>query len=122
MIRSTSHFGSPKPLTEQEQVEVSKIRSDLSFDEKNVENIAKLVFNGMKGMRAHPQGELSQDDLRKWTQAILSKKHPDVKFDEANFQKGFRKLDANKNGVIEFEDIKLIVMKKVKKENLYVGK
>ena len=50
------------------------------------------------------------------------KKHPDVKFDEANFQLGYRKLDKNKNGVIELDDIKQIVLKKVKKENLYVGK
>ena len=70
MIRSTSHFGSPNPLTEEEKAEVSKIRCDLSFDDKSVDNIAKLVFDGMKGMRPNT-GKLSQDDLRKWTQAIL---------------------------------------------------
>ena len=52
----------------------------------------------------------------------MAKKHPDVKFSEEAFQQGFRKLDTNKNGRIEIEDIKLIVMKKVKRENLYVGK
>ena len=103
-------------------MEVAKIRSNLEFDEKSVNNIAQKVFNGMKGMRSGPNSDLTQDALRKWTQAIMAKKHPDVKFSEEAFQQGFRKLDTNKNGRIEIEDIKLIVMKKVKRENLYVGK
>ena len=76
----------------------------------------------MKGQRANPSGELSKDDMRKWTQAIMAKKHPDRKFDEAAFEKGFSKLDANRDGSVNIEDIKLIVLKKVKRENLYVGK
>ena len=121
-MRTTEFFGKKEPLSEQEKIEVSKIRSDLEFDDKAINNIAEKVFHGMKGQRGCPSGELSRDDLRRWTQAIMAKKYPDKKFSEAAFEQGFNKLDANRDGQVNIEDIKLIVMKKVKKENLYVGK
>ena len=37
------------------------------------------------------------------------------------FELGFRKMDVNKDGKLDIDDIKLIVLKKVKRENLYVG-
>ena len=72
MIRTTPYFGGKEPLSDKEKVEVAKIRSNLEFDEKSVNNIAQKVFNGMIGMRGSPNGNLSQDDLRKWTQAIMA--------------------------------------------------
>ena len=59
MIRTTEYFGGKEPLNDQEKAEVSKIRSNLEFDEKSVNNIAQKVFNGMKGMKANPNGDLS---------------------------------------------------------------
>ena len=41
-------------------------------------------------------------------------------FSEKNFEKGFKMLDVNKDGKLDLEDIKIIVEKKVKRENLYV--
>ena len=41
-------------------------------------------------------------------------------FSEKNFEKGFKLLDVNKDGKLDLEDIKIIVEKKVKRENLYV--
>ena len=122
MMRHTEYFGQREKLDDMAKIEVNKIRNNLEFDEIGVENIAQKVFNGMKGWRPNPKGELSRDDLRKWTQAIMAKKYPDKKFDEASFEKGFARLDANRDGSVNIEDIKLIVLKKVKKENLYVGK
>ena len=49
-------------------------------------------------------------------------KYPDKKhqFSEKAFEKGFKLLDVNKDGQLDFEDIRIIVEKKVKRENLYV--
>ena len=52
----------------------------------------------------------------------MEKKYPNKAFDEKAFEQGFSKMDINKDGKLDFSDIKKIVIKKVKKENLYVGK
>ena len=75
----------------------------------------------MKGNNPNAS-DLTIADLRTWTKAIMDKKYPDKPFSEENFLKGFARLDVNKDGRINIEDIKIIVLKKVKKENLYVGK
>ena len=96
------------------------IRCDLEFDDQGVENISKLVFNGMK---SNPQAnELTKKDLRNWTKTIMAMRHPGKEFSEENFEKGFARMDVNKDGKVNLEDIRIIVLKKVKKENLYVGK
>ena len=42
------------------------------------------------------------------------------RFSDKNFEKGFKFLDVNKDGKLDLEDIRIIVEKKVKRENLYV--
>ena len=84
-------------------------------------NIAELVFNGMRaGDRSKTQ--LTKNDLRTWTKQIMAKKHPDKEFSEEMFERGFRVMDVNKDGRLDLDDIRLMVLKKVQKENLYVGK
>ena len=65
---------------------------------------------------------LSKDDMRMWTKKMLELKYPNIPFNEENFQKGFAHMDVDKNGKLTIKDIKLIVLAKVKKENLYTGK
>ena len=69
-----------------------------------------------------PCNLISKNDLRVWTKAIMAKKYPDKEFSEKHFEKGFDTMDVNKDGKIDIEDIRLIVMKKVKTENLYRDK
>ena len=38
------------------------------------------------------------------------------------FEKGFTKMDVNKDGTVNLEDLKLIVRNKCKREGLYTGK
>ena len=52
----------------------------------------------------------------------MEKRHPGVPFSEENFEKGFKWMDVNKDGKLDTEDIRILVLKKVKKERLYVGK
>ena len=59
--------------------------------------------------------------MRVWTKQILAWKHPNVPFNEENFEKGFKWMDVNKDGRLDEIDIREIVMKKVKKEGLYAG-
>ena len=56
------------------------------------------------------------------TKEIMAKKFPDKEFSEKNFEAGFKRLDSNKDGMIKLSDIRGVVLKKVKRENLYVGK
>ena len=44
--------------------------------------------------------ELTKDDIRLWTKAIMAKKYPEKTFSEEDFEKGFRTLDKNKDGKI----------------------
>ena len=81
---TTEYFGGTKPLTPSN---TPVVRCDLEFDDQGVENIAKLVFNGMKSQPTST--ELTKKDLRNWTKAIMAMKHPDKEFNEANFEKGF---------------------------------
>ena len=71
----------------------------MEFDDNNIENIAKLVFNGMR-FSENRSGELSKNELKTWTKAIMAKKHPNMKFDEKMFEKGFSLLDVNKDGFV----------------------
>ena len=48
-------------------------------------------------------------------------KHPGVPFSEENFEKGFKWMDVNKDGKLDEQDIKEIVLKKCKKHGVYVG-
>ena len=89
-------------------------RSDLTFNDQGVENIAKLVFKGMQGSQMRQSSTVSKDALRSWTKAIMDKKYPGKKFSEKHFERGFAAMDVNKDGLIDFDDIQLIVMKKVK--------
>ena len=50
------------------------------------------------------------------------KKFPGVPFSEENFQKGFRMMDTTKDGKVDIQDIRMITLNKVKRENLYTGK
>ena len=50
----------------------------------------------------------------------MEERHPGVDFSEDAFCKGFDRFDQNKDGKIDFKDIKRVVEKKVKNENLYV--
>ena len=59
--------------------------------------------------------------MKVWTKQILEKRHPGVPFHEANFDKGFKWMDVNKDGKLDICDIKIMVLKKVKKEGLYIG-
>ena len=52
----------------------------------------------------------------------MEKKYPDKRFSEQAFEKGFDRLDVTKDGKLTIADIRLIVLKKVQKENLYIGK
>ena len=45
-------------------------------------------------------GVLSIEDLRSWTKSIQQRKFPNEQFNEEAFQKGFGKLDANRDGKI----------------------
>ena len=78
-----------------------------------------MIFNGMKITRSKP-GELTKEDLRAWTKAIMAKKYPNREFSEEHFEKGFQKMDMDKDGRLNIDDLKLIVLEKVKKEKLYV--
>ena len=93
-----------------------RVANDLEFDDAAVDRISLKVFQGIDN---HKRGVITQDDMRRWTQAIMAKKCPDVKFSEEMFQKGFASLDKNKSGTIDLEEIRSITLKKVQKENLY---
>ena len=60
--------------------------------------------------------------MRVWTKQFLEKKHPDMQFSEEAFERGFKLMDVNKDGNLDILDIRLMVLKKVQRENLYVGK
>ena len=51
----------------------------------------------------------------------MEKKHPGIPFSEKMFEKGFARLDVDKDGKITLNDVKIITLAKVKKENLYIG-
>ena len=68
--RTSEYFGGTVPLTEE-----PKIRSNLEFDDQGVDNIAKLVFNGMRG-GDHSKSVLNKSDMRTWTKTIMELKHP----------------------------------------------
>ena len=115
---TSEYFGGDIPINRDTKLP----RSDLTFDDQSVSNIASLVFKGMQGSQARHSDRISKDDLRTWTKAIMQKKYPDKEFNEKYFEKGFARIDVNKNGKIDINDIRQIVKKKVKKENLYIGK
>ena len=108
-LRTTEYFGENEKIAPEFS---PVIRHSLAFDNQNVENIAAMIFKGMKNTRTNPS-ELTKDDLRAWTKAILKKKHPGVQFSEEHFLKGFQKLDSNKDGILNIEDLKIIVLEKV---------
>ena len=113
--QTTLYFGEKElPLFPQ-----PRIASNLEFDKAAVDRIAQKVFDGMDN---HKTGVLTKDDMRRWTQAIMKKKHPNMKFNEEMFSKGFEKLDVNKNGKIDVEEIRKITLAKVQKEKLFVAK
>ena len=95
-------------------------QSSLTFNDQGIKNIAKMVFKGMQSAQATPSNKLTKADMRAWTKAIMEKKHPNIKFSEKAFEKGFREFDSNDDGNIYFENIKKVVEKKVKRNNLYV--
>ena len=52
--------------------------------------------------------------MRTWVKSIMEMKHPNEKFDEKAFERRFKKMDVNKDGMIDVSHIKQVVMKKVK--------
>ena len=115
MWNPTEYFGERElPTTVRKRV-----ANNLEFDDAAVDRISLKVFTGIDN---HRTGVITQDDMRRWTIAIMAKKHPNAKFSEEMFQKGFARIDKNKSGTIDFEEIRRITLKKVKKENLYVSK
>ena len=65
------------------------------------------------------RGDISKEDLKSWTKAILNKKFPGVPFDEEAFEKGYNRMDTNKDGIISREDVRIITINKLKRENLF---
>ena len=65
----------PPPTTKPE------FRNDLEFDDQSVDDISKLVFNGMKGSQ-NTTGELTKNELKTWTKQIMAKMYPNREFDE----------------------------------------
>ena len=112
----SEYFGGTEPLTVPPNISM-----DLEFDDKGVDNISQLVFNGMR-RNDKSKNELTRDDMRAWTKKLLELKHPNIPFNEKNFEKGFVAMDVDKSGKLTIKDIRLIVLNKVKKENLYAGK
>ena len=116
MQKYTEYFGErERPIGQGER---KRIANDLEFDEDAVERITHKVYNGMDTNR---KGVLTQEDLRSWTKAILHKKYPGVPFSEEHFQLGFSAMDTTKDGKVDIDDIYLITLNKVKKENLFIG-
>ena len=114
---TTEYFGASEPLLKENS---PNLRSALEFDDKNIENISRMVFHGMRG-GDYSKKQLTKHDMRVWTKQIMAWKHPNVPFSEENFEKGFKWMDVNKDGKLDEIDIKEIVMKKVKREGLYAG-
>ena len=115
--RTTEYFGGKDPLSP--GVHLS-FQSALEFDDHSVDNIAALVWNGMRGN--DPKKEfITKNDMRVWTKKIMEKKHPGIPFSEKMFEKGFARIDVDKDGKITLNDVKIITLAKVKKENLYIG-
>ena len=112
----SEYFGGTEPWTVP-----PNITMDLEFDDKGVDNISQLVFDGMR-RNDKSKTTISRDDMRTWTKKMLELKHPGVPFNEENFEKGFVQMDVDKNGKLTIKDIRLIVLAKVKKANLYSGK
>ena len=112
--KQTEYFGEKEVSLDQSRMK--RIASSLEFDNESVERITNKVYDGMD---VRKKGVLTKEDLRAWTKAILTKKHPGVPFNEENFQKGFAMLDQTKDGKITIEDIRQITLNKVKEENLY---
>ena len=116
--KTTEYFGGREPVGE----DFRPPQSSLTFNDENIRNIAALVFKGMQGEQAWKSSQLEKHDIKAWTKKIMEKKHPGKKFSEEAFEKGWLKLDVTRDGKINYEDIRVIVEKKVKKENLYVKK
>ena len=115
----TEYFGGDEPFRK----DILPLpRSSLTFTDQNVDNVTSLVFKGMQGSQARPSNQLSKKDLRTWVKTIMEKKYPGKQFDESAFEKGFGRMDVNQDGKLDIADIRTIVMKKVKRENLYIGK
>ena len=113
----TEYFGGVEPSAK----ETPRIRCALEFNDQGVEKIANLVFHGMRNGESGKQ-VVSKQEMRVWTKKIMEKKYPNKEFSEVAFERGFTKLDVDKDGELTVKDIKAIVLNKVKRENLYVGK
>ena len=92
----------------------------LLWDDKCIETVAQAIFKGIKGNENHTD-EVSKKELHKWTRGKMANKLPTQEFDEEQFDFGFKVLDTNEGGTIKIDDIKAIILKKCKEENLYIG-
>ena len=63
----TEYFGGTEPYTPSPKTQP---RESLEFNDDGVDNIAKMVFKGMKGPSSSKE-VLTKDDIRKWTKTIM---------------------------------------------------
>ena len=80
------------------------------------------MFKGIQGSQSSTNTQLSKNDLRTWVKSVMEMKYPNEKFDEKAFERRFARMDVNKDGMLGVSHIKKVVMKKVKQDDLYVGK
>ena len=115
MQKYSEYFGEREKLQE---TDVPRVQCQIEFDEDAVDRITKKVYHGID---VNKKGYISQEDMRAWTKAILTKKFPNMPFSEEAFQKGFGELDTTKDGQVNIDDIRMITMKKINQQNLYSG-
>ena len=116
MERQSEYMGNKDKQVGSEKAPIGRI---LTFDDEGVDRVAKKVFAGMKTVPTD-KNNITKHEMRNWTQIIGRKKCPGKPFDEEAFERGFQKLDWNKDGTIGFDEIKNMVLKKVQNEGLYV--
>ena len=76
-------------------------------DEKDCDRLTKKLISFSFGSLSDKR--VSKGELRFFTEQVLTKTRPNHKFNEVSFEKGYRNLDPEGSGFVEFERIRSLV-------------
>ena len=83
----------------------------MSITEAQLREVATQMFEQID---ANKNGALEKDEVKAFSQRMMTQLKPDSTFDEAKFEENFQKLDKNQDGKVSFDELFKSLVEKAK--------
>ena len=81
----------------------------LELDDEGIDSLTLRLFESLTSFNTTENKDITKEAMRHFTVNMLEHLNPDAPFDEEAFEVGFKQLDKNADGLLEYDELKVHV-------------